>query len=84
MKCFVEGTDRGCELAVDCDPRLNCRKSLTDTVSAGNWWGHDWTPIKSLKNDRFLGCIKYLNSDWDGVKVGRRFTSGPNSALREK
>ena len=64
-----------CESASNCDPRSKCRKSLTDKVFAGNWWGHNWTPIKSLKNDRFIHRTKYLASDWGGVQVGRRSTA---------
>ena|ERR1700677_2501287 len=38
-----------CESASNCDPGSNCGKSLTGKLFAGNWWGHDWTPIKSCK-----------------------------------
>jgi hypothetical protein len=72
--CRFSLYDGGCESASNCNPRSNCRKPLTDKLFAGNWWGHDWTPITSLKNDRFLHSTKYLESDWSGVKVGRRFT----------
>jgi hypothetical protein len=44
------GTDEVCcESASNCDPGSNCGKSLTGKLFAGNWWGHDWTPIKSCK-----------------------------------
>jgi putative SOS response-associated peptidase YedK len=42
-----------------------------------------------LQKDRFLSCTKYLESDWGGVKIGRRFTSGtmiitePNTYVAE-
>jgi hypothetical protein len=70
-----------CASASNVDPRR------TSSPQSNKWffgrkWSHDWTPIQSWKNERFPRRPNYLNSIWDGVKVGRRFTRLPRGCKR--